>query len=1438
MTNLIRRAALAFLSFAMLTSVSAQSNNQIWTKVSKETLNAKEKVNRSSHPNEAHFFKLNISQLRSILTDAPLRETFAGTSPVILDFPISDGTFERFRILESPIMHPVLEAKFPMIKTYVAQGISDPTATMRFSVTQFGLHTMTLSGKRNTTYIDPYTTDQENYIVYDRKSLGGHPQDFECLTEEHVHLPSLEDGMISKKATDDQQLRRFRLAQSCNAEYGNIFGVTPGSEKAEIQAQMVITMNRVNSVYEIDLGITLEFIANNDLIIYFGNTNSDPWTNEWNNMTQTTIDAVIGDANYDIGHNFNTTGGGNAGCIGCVCNSGNKGSGYTGRGNPTGDPFDIDYVAHEMGHQFGGYHVMNTCSRSGSGNTEVEPASGSSIMGYAGICGTNVQANSDAHFNYVNIRDISANIQSGVATCATLIGLTNNPPTADAGDDYIIPFGTAFVLEGTSSDPDGNNSLTHNWSQNDPEQAPGNNAPQPNWTVGPLYRSIMPTVSPNRYLPNIAAVIAGNLTPTWEVTPNVGRTMEFAFMVRDNDASGGQTADDLMQVTVDGNSGPFEVTSQGTTTSFNAFDNTTVTWNVAGTNAGAVGASNVDIFLSLDGGYTYPITLASGTPNDGTENIVIPNNATTNARIMVRGSGNIFYALNGADFTIVSPSFDYSFSSTPSSITICPPTDAVYTINSNSFGNYSDPIALTASGVPVGATATFSTNPITTGNSATLTISNTGAAATGNYTITIEGNSTSGIKTNDVNLIISDPTPTAATLISPADAATGVLLPTNFNWSASGGVGTLYDIDIASDAGFASIVDSQVGINTNSYSSGALAPGTLYYWRVKAYNACGTAGFSSTFSFETSAVIILPTSGTGNTQTLCTGILFDSGGDANNYGANEDAQITIAPIGASTVSLNFIAFDIEEGANNNCNYDYIEIYDGPTTGATLIARYCNDNVPTTVSSTAGAITILFHSDDQVEEAGFEMTWQCVLSTVAPNAEFTADIDTTCQGVVNFSDASTDGPTQWAWNFGDGNSSTQQNPTHTYTSNGTYAVELTVTNINGSDNLIKNDFIVVDMPIAPTTTGATICANSSANITATASSGTVDWYDAASAGNLIFTGANYTTPSLNTNTTYYAETIIETPTYSMGKPDNSGGGGNFNNNQFLYFDVYTDMEIVSVEVIAQNAGNRTIELRNSSGAVLATTTVNVPAGTSRINLNFSVSPGSDYELGIPNGTTTGLYRNNNGLNYPYTLPGFGAVTKSSANQNGGLNHYYFFYDWEVKAPNCTSPRVPTLVTVNGGEVSTSVAGNTITANTAIGTYQWVDCNSNYSFIVGETNQSFTATANGDYAVIVNSSGCIDTSDCENIVITGVNEASQNSGIRIYPNPTNKLLTIDFINTADIEKMTLFDVQGKIIYETTDFSKPSVAINMQDLNNGVYILKIRNNTGVKNYKVFKQ
>ena len=655
------------------------------------------------------------------------------------------------------------------------------------------------------------------------------------------------------------------MALSCNAEYGNLFAGTGTltQQKANIQAQMVISMNRVNGVYERDFAITMVFVPNNDLIIYLGNTSADPWSNEFNTTTAQTIDAAIGITNYDIGHNFNTNGGGNAGCIACVCqgNTGSqsgthKGRGMTGLANPTGDPFDIDYVAHEMGHQFGGYHVMNTCSRSGSGLSEVEPASGSSIMGYAGICSSNIQPHSDADFNYVNVRDISLNVQSGNSTCAQITNLTNNPPTADAGNDYTIPKSTAYILEGTANDVDGVASLTYNWSQNDPDQSPGNAEPQSTYAVGPLYRSISPTISPNRWMPDITTVLSNTLASMWEVTPSVGRIMNFSFLVRDNDVSGGQTGSDLMKVTVDGASGPFIITTQNTSATWDAGTAETITWNVANTSAAPVNAINVNIYLSIDGGLTYPITLATNVPNNGSAIINVPSVATTQARVMVRGAGNIFYDINDTDINIQQTNFVMSIPA--SNTAICPPNNASYTFTYNTFSGFSDNTIFSVNGLPVGATAVFSPSmAVNDGTIVNLTINGITSAMAGSYNLLVVGTATSVTKTSTAPLNILSSSLTSPTLVSPANGDVGVYSNTNLTWNPTAGTNNVYHIQIATDPNFSNIIDDVPNIVNTTYTTSSLQASNSYYWRVIVSNPCASSVYSTTYSFTTNSCLFL-----------------------------------------------------------------------------------------------------------------------------------------------------------------------------------------------------------------------------------------------------------------------------------------------------------------------------------------------------------------------------------------------------------------------------------------------------------------------------------------------------------------------------------------------------------------------------------------------------
>lgn len=651
------KRTLLLASALMMAVCSSYAQRQSYWKETSEPPLDKRLGNGRMQLSSYQLFELDLSGFTNELKLAPARESLSGKPDLVIAFPNPEGKTEHFKVIEASILAPELAAKYPMIKSYAGQGIEDPTATIRFSMSdQQGFHGMVLSGRRTSYFIDPYSTDRISYRVYERKDLSSLEREFQCFTE-GASRPESSGRTGSTGRTNDKKLRRYRLALSCTAEYGNIFAGsgTDAQKKANILAQMNVTMTRVNGVYERDLAITMQLVANNDQLLYYGSTSSDPWTNEWNNKTQQVNDATIGSANYDIGHNFNTTGGGNAGCIGCVCVSGSKGSGYTGRPDPTGDAFDIDYVAHEMGHQFGGYHTQsNAACISGSGTTEVEPGSGSTIMGYAGICSANVQSNSDAYFHYVSIRDISANVQTGASSgCAQIVNLSNNPPTADAGPNYTIPKSTAFVLHGEGTDPDGD-ALTYTWEENDPQNpnTANNSAPSPTKTSGPMFRSLEGGSSKDRYFPQVSDVVANNLTPTWEVIPSVGRTLNFALTVRDNKAGGGQTSDDLVVVTVSGSAGPFTVSAPNTAVSWAVGSSQTVTWNVASTNASPVNCQNVNILLSTDGGFTYPVTLISNTPNDGSQSITVPNNVSSTCRIKVAAADNIFYDISNANFSI------------------------------------------------------------------------------------------------------------------------------------------------------------------------------------------------------------------------------------------------------------------------------------------------------------------------------------------------------------------------------------------------------------------------------------------------------------------------------------------------------------------------------------------------------------------------------------------------------------------------------------------------------------------------------------------------------------------------------------------------------------------------------------------------------------------
>lgn len=651
---------------------------------------------RYSTPVTYRTLQLNAAALRVHLLTAPMEfSSAAKTSMVTISLPMPGGTFEDFQIFESPVMAPALAAKYPEIKTYAGIGISDPRAHIRLDVTALGFHAMILS-PRGDVFIDPISNEsQDYYISYNKKDLV-REFGFDCeVTGEEDGTYEMEKKHSPQYRSSGDQLRTYRLALSCTGEYAS----TKGGTKSGALSGMTTSINRVTGIYESEFGIRLELIANNDTLIHLVSS-TDPFTNNNGGVmldqNQDHIDDIIGNANYDIGHVFSTGGGGIAG-LGVVCITNKKANGVTGLPNPTGDGFDVDYVAHEMGHQFGANHTFNSTSGAcGGGNrwpgTAFEPGSGSSIMAYAGICSPNdLQAHSDPFFHVGSYDEISDYaFESEGSSCPVVIETGNSLPVAEGGSNYTIPYKTYFKLTGTGSDADGD-SLSYMWEEIDKGPATGMNAPTGN---APSFRSLKADTVPYRYFPKISSIVTGAVS-NGETLPSYARSLKFRFVVRDNRPNGGGLTYDDSPVTLSViNTGtPFKVIHPNTATTWGIGSEISVAWDVSSTDLTPISCSQVNILLSLDGGYTYPVTLLTNTPNDGSEVFTLPNNTdlfTDKARIMVQSAGNVFFDISDINFVIDASVGIQAASVTSTGLAIYPnPTNGLLNVTLNQ-GN--DPV--------------------------------------------------------------------------------------------------------------------------------------------------------------------------------------------------------------------------------------------------------------------------------------------------------------------------------------------------------------------------------------------------------------------------------------------------------------------------------------------------------------------------------------------------------------------------------------------------------------------------------------------------------------------------------------------------------------------------------------------------------------------------
>lgn len=658
------------LCFAQL---SAQKK-AIWKKITPESVQQLQLIRTTSYSERQQLFQVDVNQLQQELANAI--DKFSGNSGIIVEFPNSEGDLEIFQVWENSNFASELQAKYPEIRAYIGTSLSDKTAVINFSLSPIGIQTMVLRADSGSEYIEPYTTDHTVYVLFDSKTRTTGKLPFTCSTVDKALNQEIINNPTLVNRSSNLSYKTMRLALSCVGEYGAYYGGTVGGALAGMNA----TMTRVNGVLEKDLALHLNMIANNNLVVYT-NGSTDPYSaaaagsgGAWNQELQTNLTAVLGNSVYDIGHLFGASGGGgNAGCIGCVCidptgaASLQKGSGFTSPSNniPAGDTFDIDYVVHEMGHQLGGNHSFSH-NNEGSG-VQVEPGSGSTIMGYAGITSYDVQAHSDAYFCFANIKQIQTNLAGKTCPISTPI-TTNTPPSisfpitdpassTSQATDFTIPKGTPFVLRGVATDAEGDG-LTYCWEQNNSATTASSGASSvasPTKTTGPNYRSFSPVATPNRFFPAFANVLAGTLSTQWESVNTAARASSiYAFTVRDNHPGNAQqTNTRTAKIVTSGTAGPFAVTSQATVgTTWAVGTSQTITWDVNNTNT-LPGSANVTIKLSLDGGTTFPYILAENTANDGSETIVVPETpASLNCRIWIEPTANVYYAINSKPFYI------------------------------------------------------------------------------------------------------------------------------------------------------------------------------------------------------------------------------------------------------------------------------------------------------------------------------------------------------------------------------------------------------------------------------------------------------------------------------------------------------------------------------------------------------------------------------------------------------------------------------------------------------------------------------------------------------------------------------------------------------------------------------------------------------------------
>jgi len=637
----MRRFKTILLLQVVLCPIILFGQNSLWSKLDLRTDNQISDIYGSYVS-----FNLNEKQMSKLLATAP--EEFTKTKALEIELPVANGHLESFQVFRSPVMEEGLAAKYPQIKTYLIQGVDDINKKGRISWTGNGLKAQIWSWD-DSYYVQRIDkTNKGTYMQFKRSEMKD-IYDRVCLVEDDEENLEIHSTYRSERRAMGDELRTYRLAVSTTGEYAEYHG---GTIIKTLEA-IVEAVTRLNVIYERECAIRFLLIDDNDELINL-NADTDPFEDgnpgDMLGANGAFISGKVGSGSYDIGHVFATDGAGLA-SINSVCQP-DKAEGVTGIFPPEGDAYVVEYLAHEIGHQFGAHHSFNKCPGNEVPNFAYEPGSGSTIMSYAGLCGSNNVTNGSLdYFHVVSLAQIDAYTRAAGGNCAEDIDTGNTIPEVEVPEGgFYIPINTPFELDGEGTDAD-DDALTYCWEQYD--LGPSSDLGDPRGSA-PLFRSFKPTVLTKRVFPRMNLVL-DNLTIKTEVLPSTSRDLTFRLTVRDNKIGSGGSVWDEVAFGSTNTAGPFVVTSQqNSSETWIAGTKDTVTWDVAGTNNGLVDCQEVDIYLSRNLGLVFDILLAENVPNNGSAIIDVPADLATNfARIKVKASNNVFFNVNKSKFKIV-----------------------------------------------------------------------------------------------------------------------------------------------------------------------------------------------------------------------------------------------------------------------------------------------------------------------------------------------------------------------------------------------------------------------------------------------------------------------------------------------------------------------------------------------------------------------------------------------------------------------------------------------------------------------------------------------------------------------------------------------------------------------------------------------------------------